>query len=504
MTPSARTVAILIGCLTLAVAVGAVAGVPDARITVETLETSSTDPVVGERVTINATVANSAGSPAATNVTAVRLLDEDGTVRDTAAAPGALSPGDDLDVALDTRFSEPGERRLTLEVLAQEPGDDDEAGEAVRIEREAVVDVRPAEVDVDVRARALADDELNPDDDDDGFDVGGIDGIFGGGGGGLDTDDADEVSEAMDSPVAVTVVNVGTVTAERVHVTAVGEPTGDASVDDGPVELESSPFVVEDVAPGEERRVVVDLGPVERQANVTLTATYETAGPADGDSIEDGVLGDRTDSLASERTVETTLVYPPRDGQAVVTDATVTRGDTEGDEATLGIDATVGNVGEGPIESVIVSVDETDSAVAPTPAGGEYFVGPVGDGEFVPFELETRANVSATDTIPIRIEYTDRGVRYVETVEVDLADAAGDDGGSGGTFGTLGSTVGSGPLSGIGTSGGVALAIVGVLGATALGAVVRRRGGVRGTDDAEGAAGVDDLTGADGPDRGDV
>ncbi|SNR24045.1 COG1361 family protein [Halorubrum vacuolatum] len=505
MKPSARTAIALIGCLMLAVAVGAVTGVPDARITIDELDASPGEPVVGERLTVNATVANSAGSPAAANVDEVRLLDEDGVVRDTAASPGALSPGDDLDIAVQTRFSEPGERRLTLEVIAEEPDEDGEADETVRIEREIVVDVQPADIDVDIRARALADDELRPDDEDEGVDVGGIDGIIGGGGGGLDAGDAEEMREAMDSPVAVTVVNVGSVPAERVHVTAVGDPLGEASLVDGPVDLESTPFVVEDVAPGEERQVIVDLGPVDRRANVTLTATYDTAGPADGDAIDEGALVDRADALATERTVETTLAYPPRDGDPVVTDAEVTRleGDDAGEEASIGIDATVGNVGDRSIESVVVSVDDGDGIVTPTPAGGEYFVGPVGDGEFVPFELETRANVTATETVPIRIEYTDRGVRYVETVEVDLADATGDGTGAGMT-GTLGTAGGSGVLGAVGTTGGVALALVGVLGATAAGAVLRRRGEPNGTEGDESMKDPDGADGPKGPDSGDV
>ncbi|WP_459821463.1 CARDB domain-containing protein [Halorubrum luteum] len=479
MESSVRTV-LLIVCLVVAVGAGSVVGVPDARITVDELDATPSEPVVGERTSVNVTVANSAGSPDAANVTAVRLLDED-EVRDAAVAPGALSPGDDLDVALRTRFEEPGERRLTVEVLADEPADDDGDRETVRVERDIVVDVQPASVAVDLRARALADDELRTDDEDDGLDVGGIDGIIGGGSE-LDTD-GDDPTEPMDSPVAVTVVNVGTVPAERVYVSATGDPVvGDAHAsepgEDAVSTMETAPFVVEDVAPGEERRVVVDLGRVDRSMNVTLTATYVASAEADdGSTAEDGG-GDGSERVAprvAEHTVETEIRYPPRDGDPVVTDATVTRiGGGDEDDAVLAVDANVGNVGERPIEGVVVRIGGDELGVAPTPAGGEYFVGTVGGGEFVPFELETRANVTTADTVPVNVEYTDRGVRYVETIPMELEGMGETTGEGGGTIGTLGSTAGTGSLA-TGSAGSVAIVILGVLGATVTGAVLRRR-----------------------------
>ncbi len=486
MGPSMRTAAVLGVCLALTAGIGGVVGVPDARITIDALDASTTEPVVGERTSVNVTVANSAGSPAAANVTEVRLLDADGETRDVAVGPGALSPGDDLDVALRTRFEDPGERQLTVEVVADEPADDDGDDETVRVRRDFVVDVQPASVAVDVRARALADDELRPDDEGDDIDVGGIDGIIGGGGGGLDTGDDGDRTEPMDSPVAVTVVNTGTVPAERVHVTAAGDAVDDGSLADGTPAVETTPFVVENVAPGEERRVVVDLGPIDRRTNVTLSATYfaanvtgDGADAGDGDDADGANDTDDADdgaatALGAERHTETTLHYPPRDGDPVVTDATVTRidggtGDGDGDGiAVVNVDANLGNVGDRAIEGVVVGVGEA-SGVDPTPAGGEYFIGSVGDGEFVPFELEARANVSSAETVPIRIEYTDRGVRYVETAHVDLGGAgAGDD--AGGTLGTLGSAGGLGS-----SSVTIVFALVGVLGATAAGAVLRRR-----------------------------
>ncbi|WP_254922003.1 MULTISPECIES: hypothetical protein [unclassified Halorubrum] len=465
MNPT-RTTAVLVALLALSAAVGGAAAVPDARIAIDGVEASSTEPVVGERTTLNVTLSNSGGSPEAADVRSVRLLDadadEDAAPLDEATAVGALSPGDSLDVRLWTRFDEPGERRLTVEVVAEdEAADDEDEGDAVTVTRDVVVDVQPAEVTLDLRTRGLAPEDLQSDDESEnagGIDVGGIEGIFGGGGGGLDTgDDAEQAVQSADSPVAVTVVNTGTTTADRVSLTAVGEPVaggdgggGEDTVDgDGEADgggFEAGPYVVEDVAPGEERRVVVDLGPLDRRSAVTFTAAFR--------SELDAQAG-----AGAERTATSTLRYPAHEGAPTITDAAV---ETTEDGAVV-IDANLGNAGGGELEGVVVSVGEAPG-VAPTPAGGEYFVGAVGAGDFVAFDLRTTANASVADEVPIRIAYTERGVRYVETDTVALPDADGNADGGSGPVGTLGS---AGALGAVGLAGVAGLAVAGV--------VVRRR-----------------------------
>ena len=484
--PSTRTTALLLACLAAVAAVGGAVGVPDARITVDSIDAGPTDPVVGERTAVNVTVASSAGSAEPTNVTELRLLDADGEARDVAVAPGALSPGDALDATLWTTFDEPGEHRLTVEVVATEPIDEDVLADAddadddadeepeppvVRVQRDIVVDVEPAESTVDIRIDALSPEDLRDGDGEgdaavDVGGIGGIEGILGGGGaGGLDAGDDEPVSEAVSSPVAVTVVNTGTVPADRVSLTATGafvdddtsggdtssDASGDASGDtDGSsnVTVDVGPFVVEDVAPGEERRVIVDLGPLDRRSNVTVTAAFRSsATPPDGDG--------------AARTVEASIVYPPREASPEITGTTVTH---EGDDRVV-VDANLANVGDRAIEGVVVDVAETEG-VAATPDGGAYFIGVVGESDFVPFELGATANASVADTVPLRVEYTDRGVRYVETVHVDLPPPPEDDG-SDGRFAVL---------SG-GNPGPVALAVglAGVIGLAVAGLVARRR-----------------------------
>ena len=230
---STRTTAVLVALLALLAAIGGATAVPDARIAIDGVEPSSTEPVVGERVSLNVSVSNSGGSPDAADVTSVRVVDagadDDAEPLDEATAVGALSPGDALEVELWTRFDEPGERRLTVEVVAEgEAADDEDEPETVTVTRDVVVDVQPAEVALDLRTRGLSPADLQSEDEGQnagGIDVSGIQGLFGGGGGGLDTaEDAESAVRAADSPVAVTVVNTGTTTADRVSLTAVGEP----------------------------------------------------------------------------------------------------------------------------------------------------------------------------------------------------------------------------------------------------------------------------------------
>jgi hypothetical protein len=210
------------------------------------------------------------------------------------------------------------------------------------------------------------------------------------------------------------------------------------------------PFVVEDIAPGEERQVIVDLGTLDRRSNVTFTATFRSAAAPDADE--------------PSRTATAALVYPPRQGRPTVTDASVT---TVGDDQ-MAIDANIGNAGDADLTGVSVTVVDAPG-VTPTPAGEGYFVGSVGSDEFVPFELQTTANATVADTVPLRIEYTDRGVRYVETVELEAPEPPADDDDS--AVGSLGALGGNAGVTSLPVAGGV----VALLGLVVAGAVVRRR-----------------------------
>jgi len=166
---------------------------------------------------------------------------------------------------------------------------------------------------------------------------------------------------------------------------------------------------------------------------------------------------DAQDGVGADRTAESTLAYPPREATPTVTDATVQTDDSGG----VVVDANLGNAGAGEMEGVVVSVAD-GPGVSPTPAGGEYFVGTLSASDFVGFDLRTTANASVADEIPVRIEYTEQGVRYTETVTVALPDSDGDESGSAGTFGSLGGTL-------------AAAGLVGAAGLAVVGGVIRRR-----------------------------
>lgn len=421
-----RTVSIVVA-LGVALLVGAsLAGaVPDARLTIDELEASPSEPLVGERVVVNVTATNSPGSQAPVNVTEVRLLDGDEVV-DRAERPGALSASDSLDAQLWTSFDDPGEHRLTVEVVGELPPeeDEDDERETVRIQRDLFVDVVPAEANLELRTRALAADELELDDTDEPELGGDVGAIFGDGTTVLE-DGEDEEPLQMDSPLAVTVVNTGTLSAERVVVEAAvdGEPVG--------------PFAAPDVAAGTEERLLVDLGRVDSPANVTVETRYVTGDGSDG-------------------SVETELAYPPRDGHLVVTGADLTH--REG--GVVDVSANLGNVGERDVDGVTVRVGDAEG-VQPSDDGSGYFVGVLAESEFMPAEVTATVDEGNATTIPLVVEYNDRGVRYTETLPVAYEPPPNEDGDADATFGT------TAPIA-VGLS-------LGVVGVVAIGLLASRR-----------------------------
>jgi hypothetical protein len=151
------------------------------------------------------------------------------------------------------------------------------------------------------------------------------------------------------------------------------------------------------------------------------------------------------------------VTYPVREASPTVTDATL-RETADG----VVIDANLGNAGSGEMTGTVVSIGDAPG-VEPTPAGGEYFVGTLGASDFVGFDLTTAVNASTAETIPVEVSYTERGVRYTETLTVAAPEPDGDDD-AGGALGRVG--VG-------GSAGAVAVALVGLAGALGVGVAVR-------------------------------
>jgi len=202
--------------------------------------------------------------------------------------------------------------------------------------------------------------------------------------------------------------------------------------------------------------VIVDLGPLDRRSAVTVSAAFR----ADTDQRND---------RGADRTAESTVTYPVREATPTVTDATV----REGADGAVVVDANLGNAGDGEMTGAVVSVGDAPG-VEPTPAGGEYFVGSLSGSDFVGFELETTANASVAEGIPIHVTYTERGVRYTETLTV-AAPEPDDESDGGGALGRIG-------VGGVGSAGALAsaLAVVGLAGAVG---VAVRSGRVGGSSD---------------------
>lgn len=150
-----------------------------------------------------------------------------------------------------------------------------------------------------------------------------------------------------------------------------------------------------------------------------------------------------------------------------MTDATVR--ETAGDG--IVVDANLGNAGGGEMTGVVVSIGDAPG-VNPTPAGGEYFVGTLGASDFVGFDLETTANATAAEEIPIRVAYTERGVRYTETLTV-AAPATDDDRDAGLTVGRIGA-------GGLGSAVAVGFTVLGLAGALGVAVRTGRIGGPTG------------------------
>jgi len=74
---------------------------------------------------------------------------------------------------------------------------------------------------------------------------------------------------------------------------------------------------------------------------------------------------------------------------------------------TITVEGDAGNIGGTDVESVLVSIPETD-AVSPRPPNGEYYVGGIETSEFGTFEL-TADVVSGTESVPVNITYITTG-----------------------------------------------------------------------------------------------
>ncbi|MFD1569117.1 CARDB domain-containing protein [Halorubrum laminariae] len=103
--------------------------------------------------------------------------------------------------------------------------------------------------------------------------------------------------------------------------------------------------------------------------------------------------------------------------QEVAGEIRLTGIDVTGSGSATSIDGEAANVGGTDVESVLVSIPDTDG-ISPSGGSGEYFVGSVDASEFATFELT--ANIES-DTVPIEIAYIVDNERVTLTQTIDVS-----------------------------------------------------------------------------------
>ncbi|SEO24129.1 CARDB protein [Halogranum amylolyticum] len=458
-----------------------VAGVPDVRLTVADVVVEPTTPLVGETVTVTATVQNSGGSASAVDVSRVILRGPDGRL-DTAEDVGSLSQGDSVTVPLTARFDDPGVRTLELRVVGT-----DENRNSVRISRpvpvaveraapQLTLDVSDPAVDAESRVQVTL---ANPAAAPVRNLVVDFDGSFGEAVNGrqvvpfLDAGETTTVNltavptaagerelavrvdytTASGTEATTTLSNVVSVApyvddvglevrpvrpTESDGTTDVGDLqgllTGGGAVTDAGSDAETAdpdPTLVEVVVTNFGTVPLDDVVVTPETANQTLPRQAVAGLILPGESAT--ALVDlrevrQTESLrvvvdyeagVRESRAETTYAYRPLVGDVRITDVRLTN-----EDGTVTLSGNAANVGRGEATGLVVAVVQTD-LVEPTYPQRDYFVGTVGGSDFAPFDLTAEVNESAT-TVPVQVTYQVDGVRYNHVY--DLPYEVGDDG----------------------------------------------------------------------------
>lgn len=201
------------------------------------------------------------------------------------------------------------------------------------------------------------------------------------------------------TPVNVTVANGASGPISGVELTMDGDAT-----------IENPRRIAASIDPGTERHFEYDVTFEEpgtrtidatvsysTDDDVTRTVTQTRAVAVGNDTDSDGIQG------------EVRLTGVDASGSGIVT--------LQGDAA---------NVGGTNVESVLLSVEETDG-VSPMGSNGEYFVGAVNASQFDTFELIAQVD-DGVETVPVQIEYIANGAHQTDRVDVDVSGDGGDPG----------------------------------------------------------------------------
>jgi len=377
------------------------ASVPDARIVVSDVSVDPTSPSADERVTVEFTLENSAGSASGVDIESVELAERSrfGTTYGEAENLGSLSPGDTVTLEFPASFDDAGAYDLELRVDGS-----DEDGRTVTVTRPLSVDVGTPDADIDVTAERVHMIETE-----DGVEVGGVEELLG-----ANSDDEPEPTAAIE----VQISNFGSATARDVYVRSSGESHN------------YSRLPVSDISPNSSETVVFETKQFDTDEILTFEAAYRLS----------------TDSPDSERRlVETTYEYRPGADSLVITDMSIER-----DGSQLLLTGNAGNLGETELEGAVVAVGQ-EANVTPSNPQRDYFIGTIPESDFVTFDLTATVDDGATpETVPVDVQYRADGVQYERTIEVPYDEQATDTDSGGSLFS---SGVALSGLLVIGTSG---------------------------------------------------
>ncbi len=468
-----------------------VAGVPDARLTVDDATVAPDRPTTDEPTTVTADVSLSAGSNSPVELDRVVLQDDSGDRLAAASNPGSLSPGDSLTVDLVTEFADAGRHDLTLVARGT-----DSDGARVTVERPVTVVVEDSPPGISIDAALV---------------------------------------EGVRSPVEVTVANPAVDAVRNVEVAVIRDSATDdrafvptlAAGAEETLNLSARPTSTNDsiavrvsytTVTGDRQTTVrrenlrieplrddvgIDVRPADDQ---TVDAGGGAGGLGDlvgggggglqqGDgeeegpptevevavtnfgnaAIEEAVVEPSADQALPRQFVgglepgETETVtldlsnVPPADLEVAVTyrldreqrrstttyahrpetaAITLTGVDMEREDGRLQISGNAGNTGDAEVTGVVVAVGEAEG-ITPAYPQRDYFIGTVDGSEFAPFEL-TAAVTENASTVPVEVTYRVDGEPRTE--QVDLPVEADGENERGGFFGTLSPLVVGGAL----------------------------------------------------------
>ncbi len=469
-----RFLFVTIGVLCLGlVAFSTAVAVPDARLSIDTVDVDPDTPTAGSPVTVSPTIESSVGSTEPVDIDSVALEDGNETLVNVTNS-GALSPGDSVSVPLTTTFDDPGTYDLSINVSGT-----DSEGNTTTAQRPISLVVEPGSPQLELNTRdavnetattieglvtnptesTLRDIELSLDGD--GFEGLADRRTISSLGAGEEREFTLEVRPETNGTVPLEVnatyrTGIGTedtvslnesllVSESRYNVSlevTTAELTeqeddelddvGDIGIDipglggDSGVDGDSS-------TPTSEVRITVSNVGNAPVTDVTLDSQIDGESfsvrpvttellPGAEQTVPIGMIEQSASNLSFEATydaggepdtVATEIDRSRQQGALTVTGADLA---IDGDQATITGD--IGNTGGGAVSGVVVTVLEGDD-VSPAYPARDFFLGEIEDDGFAPFELTATVGENATE-VPLELRYTVGGEERTEAMSLPV------------------------------------------------------------------------------------